>query len=270
MRNSTRSPTDSETIISASGAPESTGIPSLKTGSDETRETADAMLERVAATAAKHEAAREARRANAIASAPWTKLLFEEFLDEEWSAPTAICEDIGHATFPPSLTADQSEECVAALASYGEAVRPADPKALAVILHTLAACVILPDKGDMDLAMQAYIEDLQHIPERILADACKRWRRQSKFWPTIAELLAECRHLKPWQQKGEDDYSEAKRAYLRCAVLDSIRRNPAPGCIITRRWLRHRQTDADLRLHDATKPARVQLEDSGRLKLVNG
>ena len=269
MKSSRKACTASETTTSAPEPPAPTGLPPSTVGSDETRETDDEMLARVTATAAKHEDARKARRANVIASAPWTKLSFGQLMEEEWSAPTEICEDIGHATFPPCLTVDQAEECVEELASYREVVRPVDPKALAVILHTLAACVILPDKGDMGLAMQAYVEDLGHFPEDIIVAACKRWRRENKFWPTIAELIAECRHLKPWQQKGEDDYTEGKRAYLRCAVLDSIRRNPAPGCIITGRWLRCREDDAELRLHDATKRARVQIEDGGRLKLVS-
>ena len=270
MKTSTTQSTASETTTSPPETPEPTGIPSSTTGSDETQEERDAkMLASVAATGAARRAAFEERRAKVISSATWTKLSFWVLKTGEWMAPPEICENVSLVTFPPSLTAEQGEECVQELSDYEGLVTPVHPKALAVILHKLAACVILPDKGDFGTAMAAYLEDLEHFPEDILAEACKRWRRKHKFWPTISELIAECRHTEPWEAPGEDDYSEGRRAYRRCAVFDSIRRNPAPGSIITRHWLECRTYEADLSLARVTRPVRREVSTDDRLKLVS-
>ena len=226
------------------------------------------MLARVAATGAARRAAFEERRAKVISSATWTKLSFGTLLNEEHSAPEEIC-DLSGVTFPPCLTTEQGEACIIELQGYAHLVEPVHPKALAVVLHKLAACVMLPDKGDMGLAIECYVEDLEHLPEEIIDEACKRWRRQHKFWPTISELLEECHRVEPWERPGQDDYHEGRRAYRRCAVLDSIRRNPAPGCIITREWLEARTQEGDESLARVTRPVRGEVATDDRLKLVS-
>ena len=253
-----RASTGSETTTSAPETREQIGPQPSPTGSDETPETPEERQARMVRERDQRQREREERRASEIASAPWAQASFDQLAKGKYRPPRIICEGMepSQAAVPPCLTEDQAAELKWLLEDAAKEIRPADPKAIAVILYRLAACVALPDKGDFEIAMECYVEDLEKMPEDILDRACVRWRRENKFWPTISELLAECRRLQPWEREGEDDYSLACQSYRQLALLDCIRREPAPDCVITSEWLDRMRYGAGLMLAGATAPRR--------------
>ena len=145
---------------------------------------------------------------------------------------------------PPSVSEAQGAEIVEELALARQAVTPAGPEATGLILAKLALVVIVPEGNDHKTMMSVYIEDLEDVPADVLDDACRQWRRTQKFWPTIAELLELC----------EPEVRERRRRLRRLAELDSVRRNPAPGCIVTADWHWERTRDAQRALEAPAKP----------------
>ena len=180
---------------------------------------------------------REARRAEArrkaIDDAEWCKLPVTRLL-QRYSAPPVLTDlDRGALSdLPPSLSEDQGRQIVQMLPGAIKTATPAGPEAVAMILAKLAVVVLLPDT-DEKVLMETYIEDLEHMPADVLERVCRQWRRTKKFWPTIAELLELC--------DGED--TRRRRRLRRLQVLDSVRRNPAPGFVITDDWYHDRFDD---------------------------
>ena len=102
--------------------------------------------------------------------------------------------------------------------------------------------------------MATYIEDLEDVPADALDNAYRKWRRREKFWLTIAELLELC----------EPELRERRGRLQRLVGLDSVRCNPAPGCIVNADWHRARKQDgkaacdAALKAPAGAKAARFQ------------
>ena len=144
-------------------------------------------------------------------------------------------------------------------------MRAAGPEATAVILRKLAAVVIIPERDDMDLAMAAYLEDLQGYPEHILIAVTKAWRRNEKFWPTIAELRKLC---------NEHEHSVGRlSARLRELYrLRAIGQHPAPDLMVTTAWMKDCEAEARMmawRFDRFTPRKRIENESDDRLKLVS-
>ena len=196
------------------------------------------------------EAERKAEVRSAIAEKRWFRASVTQLLNGEGKTPAILKEPASEATgytggwLPPSVSDAQGAEIAEELALAKHAVAPSGPEATGLILAKLAVVLIVPDVSDAKLMMQTYIEDLEHVPVDVLDDACRQWRRTQKFWPTIAELLELC----------ESEVRERRRRLRRLAELDSVRRNPAPGCIVAADWHRERTRDAHRALEAPAKP----------------
>ncbi len=146
---------------------------------------------------------------------------------------------------PPDLCEEQVEELLDRIEGVEFDLRAAGPEATAVILRRLAACVIIPERDDMDIAMECYLEDLQEYPEHVLVDVTQQWRRSEKFWPTIAELRKLCRE----HPEGVGvNRAQLRELYRLLAVVN----HPAPDCMVTWEWVcaRDRARDDMCRAHD--------------------
>ena len=185
----------------------------------------DSLMEAIGA----REAERKAEVRSAIAEKRWFRASLTQLLNGEGRPPEILMERATGYTggwLPPSVSEAQGAATVEELALARQAVEPAGPEATGLILAKLALVLILPDGNNHKLMMATYLEDLEDVPADVLDNACRKWRRRQKFWPTIAELLELC----------EPEARERRSRLWRLAELDSVRRNPAPGCIVTADW----------------------------------
>ena len=244
MSRSTEPSTASQTITSEPAAVPLIGRRSGATGSGKMqaalmreRGSWDALTEQ---DHARIKAEREADRAKAIESAPWRKASLTQLLKRQYDLPVALVHDTWcdlSELLPPDLADWQIEEVEQAIEVVEADMLAAGPEATAVILRKLAAVVIIPERDDMDLAMEAYLEDLQGYPEHVLDDVTKMWRRNEKFWPTISELCRLCNE--------HDEGLGANRANLRRLYpLRAVGKNPAPDLLVTSEWIRDRKEEA--------------------------
>ena len=239
MSRSTERSNASSTSTSEPAAVPLIGRPSGETGSEKTcaalmkeRGGWDALTEQ---DHARIKAEQDDERLRAIESAPWRQASLEELKKQNYDLPMAVVEKgwqwlERRELLPPDLSEWQINEVDENIEDYEDDLRAAGPEATAVILRKLAAVVIIPERDDMELAMEAYLEDLQGYPEHILADVTKAWRRTEKFWPTIAELRKRCAEH---QHNVGRMQAELKQLYR----LRAIGNNPAPDLLVTRKWM---------------------------------
>lgn len=71
---------------------------------------------------------------------------------------------------------------------------PCDPKLAVRKLAELRAMTIARARDDMDneLVGAAYAERLKQYPADVVVAACDGWANREEFWPSWAELKAEC------------------------------------------------------------------------------
>jgi hypothetical protein len=71
---------------------------------------------------------------------------------------------------------------------------PCDPREAAVKLAELRVLTVhrARDGNDMELMAQAYTNRLAEYPGDVVTAATKAWADREEFWPSWAELKAEC------------------------------------------------------------------------------
>ena len=233
------SPTDSVTTGLPSPTPKdesSTGERLGATGCERTPRTNEAALKVIAA---RRESKWEVAVRNAKSSKTWHKLPLQSFIDgdyvrpRELNAPQADWQARAHESFPPSLSRAQAAEVAVALHEAREAMKPAGPESVATQLLRLAAVLAMADRAATETMIEVYVEDLEHVPADLLVDACRRWRRRERFFPTISELLA----------LVDGGLKERRNRLLALAELSSIAHNPAPNETVTDEWCEARRRD---------------------------
>ena len=241
-----------------------TGRPRGETGCEETpKEYADRpeVWRGIMEAKRRRDEKRSAERRKAIDAAAWCKLPVTSFTLGDYRAPSILMDlddgefpaDRFNNRLPPSLSKEQHAEIADLLERAKQAAKPAGPEATALILAKLSTVVMVPDT-DADVMMATYVEDLQNIPADLIESACRTWRRSKKFWPTICELLELC----------EQEAIARRGRVRRFAAIESVGRNPAPGCIITSGWLADRREDGDVAMSDA-----MALPKSAQLSLAS-
>ena len=105
--------------------------------------------------------------------------------------------------------------------------------AVATQLLRLAAVLAMADRAATETMIEVYVEDLEHVPADLLADACRQWRRRERFFPTISELLA----------LVDGPLKERRNRLFALAELNSIAHNPAPDETVTDEWCEARRKD---------------------------
>ena len=274
MTRSTKRSTASQTTTSAPAAVPLIGRPSGETGSEKT--LAALMRERGGWSAlteqdhAQVTVERERERLRAIESAPWRQASLKQLVDNAYDLPRAVVADSWrdqNELLPPDLSEWQINEIAENIEYLEDDIRAAGPEATAVILRKLAAVVIIPERDDMDLAMAAYLEDLQGYPEHILIDVTKAWRRTEKFWPTIAELRKMC-------HEHEHSVGRLSAQLRELYRLRAIGKHPAPDLLVTTAWMKDCEADARMtamRFDRFTPQKRIETKTQSvkRLKLVS-
>jgi hypothetical protein len=88
----------------------------------------------------------------------------------------------------------EAADLMQAIALVGQALQPAPGE---VISNELVRLRVLTASRGHDLALEramfnVYLEELGEYPADVVVDACRAWGRREKFWPSGAELRAEC------------------------------------------------------------------------------
>ena len=219
---------------------------------------------------ARIKAEREAERRRAIDSAAWHEASLSQLTSNKYDLPKGVVDERWHwcdrpEFLPPSLSQEQIAELDEEIEAYEHDMMAAGPEATAVILRSLASVVIVPERDDMDLAMQLYLEDLQGYPEHVLADVTREWRRTEKFWPTIAELRERC-------NKHKDGLGVLQRELKKLYLLRAVANNPAPDTLVTMAWVREREQERNAMVYrfDRFKPRkRIEADKTPKLALAS-
>lgn len=102
------------------------------------------------------------------------------------------------------------------------------PAAVRDLLLRLAMSCMLQDMPESAWAvhLEDFVEDLSDIPIDLIADACRTWRRQCKFFPSIAEFLA----------LAEPEARKRRHTLDRLRILQHVAKNPAPDGKVSLEW----------------------------------
>jgi hypothetical protein len=130
---------------------------------------------------------------------------------------------------PVALSEVEASAIGGALARSAQGLVPARPDVTRALLSRLAMnCRLeaMPEEA-WRMHLDDYVADLSDVPEDLIAEACRRWRRREKFWPTISEFLP----------LVEPELAQRRRTFRRLQVLARVASDPAPDGIATREWI---------------------------------
>ena len=213
-------------------------------------------------------AEREGERVRAIESAPWRQASLRQLISNAYDLPRAVVADSWQDLcdlLPPDLSEGQINDIAEFIEDVEDDMRAAGSEATAVILRKLAAVVALPERDDMAMTMATYLEDLQDYPEHILIDVTTAWRRNEKFWPTIAELRKMCH----WHEYNIGRMQKELRSLY---LLRAVGESPAPGLLVTSGWMRDCEADARMmamRFDRFTPRKRIETDKAPKLAIAS-
>lgn len=130
---------------------------------------------------------------------------------------------------PVALSEVEAAALSGALATAIQVLEPADPVVTRALLSSLAMNCRLEDLPDKiwQMHLNDFVSDLSDVPENVIADACRVWRRRKKFWPVISEFLELVR----------PELARRRQTLRRLQVLDRVASDPAPDRTATREWI---------------------------------
>lgn len=130
---------------------------------------------------------------------------------------------------PVAVSKAEADALDGAMAMVAETLIPARPDTVRALLSGLSMNVRLEEMSEKDWQhhLENYIADLSDIPEDLIAEACRQWRRKKKFWPLISEFL-------PLVEPG---LWCRRRMMKRLKTLKHVAEYPAPDGVATREWL---------------------------------
>ena len=79
------------------------------------------------------------------------------------------------------------------------------PASVPVIFEALARMRLgtIPRNQDADDAKgqrAVYVDALREFPEDVVVEACQRYARRDKWFPSVSEILDQCQHLVRWRR----------------------------------------------------------------------
>ncbi len=154
-----------------------------------------------------------------------------ERITDDHHKPTVIVGTMsGGDWLPPvALSEVQASALKGALVRAAQVPEPARPDVTRALLSRLAMNCRLEEMSDKAWQMHLgdFVADLGDVPEDLIAEACRCWRRWKKFWPTISEFLA----------LVEPELARRRCTLRRLQVLARVASDPAPDGIATREWI---------------------------------
>ena len=154
-----------------------------------------------------------------------------EWITADGHKPTVIVGMLSDGNWVPpvALSEVEASELPDALAKFAQLLEPAQSDAARELLSRLAINCRLEEMPEKmwRIHLDDYVADLSDVPEDLIAEACRRWRRREKFWPTISEFLPLVEPELGWR----------RRTFRRLEVLTRVASDPAPDGTATREWV---------------------------------
>lgn len=131
---------------------------------------------------------------------------------------------------PACLDERQKSDLGDALVTIETSLIPATNDELLRSLGSLVAVCRMEDRRESEWAVvfEVFAEDLADYPPDIIAETCRKWRREQKFFPTIAEFLGLAKPL----------LSARLKIRNRLMMLKKVSESPAPNGDVTIEWCR--------------------------------
>lgn len=154
-----------------------------------------------------------------------------ERITDDHHRPTIIVGTMSGGDWLPPVALSEVQASVLkdTLASFAQALEPAHPDVAWALLSRLAMNCRLEEMPDKvwQMHLDDFVSDLSDVPEDLIAEACRCWRRWKRFWPTISEFLA----------LVGPELARRRWTLRRLQVLARVAFDPAPDGIATREWL---------------------------------
>lgn len=130
---------------------------------------------------------------------------------------------------PVALSEVEASALKGALVRAAQVLEPARPDVTRALLSRLAMNCRLEEMSDKawQMHLEDFVTDLGDVPEDLIAEGCRCWRRREKFWVTISEFLA----------LVEPELARRRWTLRRLQVLARVASDPAPDGIATREWI---------------------------------
>ncbi len=130
---------------------------------------------------------------------------------------------------PVKLSEAEALALNGALPRFAQLLEPAQPDVARALLSELAMNVRLEEMPEevWRMHLDTFVADLGDVPEDLIVEACRLWRRREKFWPTISEFLP----------LVESELGRRRRTLRRLEVLIRVASDPAPDGTATREWV---------------------------------
>ena len=154
-----------------------------------------------------------------------------EAITADGHKPTIIVGTVSGGDWVPPVALSEVQASVLkdTLASFAQTLEPAHPDVARALLSRLAMNCRLEEMPDKvwQVHLDDFVTDLSDVPEDLIAEGCRCWRRREKFWVTISEFLALVR----------PEVARRRRTLRRLQVLARVASDPAPDGIATREWI---------------------------------
>lgn len=131
---------------------------------------------------------------------------------------------------PPRLSEREKLDVESALDAIEAALVPARKDETIAELAKLAVVCRVEDRSEKAWAVffDAMAEDMSEYPIDIVEESCRRWRRSSKFFPTISDMI----------QIASPLLARRRTQRERLLMLSRVAKNPAPYGDVTLEWYR--------------------------------
>ena len=100
-------------------------------------------------------------------------------------------------------TGQMTDDLAAEMAQIAEALnRPSEPEHVATEVTRCLTATRAREHADIDLRalIGLLTDELTQFPADIVATTCRKWARQEKWWPTLAELRDQCQRATKWRK----------------------------------------------------------------------
>lgn len=99
----------------------------------------------------------------------------------------------------------------AAVAAFDSVLRPADERSVLKALARLKISTAYRNQyeDDAEFERRVYVVELCQFPLDVVLEACQRWARREKWFPTISEIRDECQWLVRYRRVTRDALANA-------------------------------------------------------------
>lgn len=123
--------------------------------------------------------------------------------DDAWQLVELNYERNG--ALPTKLSENGREEATAAIEILDGALEQADgdlvDKALARLM--VSTKLRADDGDDLKFRLAVYADELRYPPD-VIEEACQKWARTEKWFPSVAEMIERCENLARWRRVTRD------------------------------------------------------------------